>query len=661
MIVSAILTSVGINSGLCLLFFTLYSILRKQPGNYYVYLPRLLAEKRIGQVRSFLQRLIPSLAWVKAAWKLSEDELLSTSGLDAVVFIRIITFSLKVFFFVGAIGLLVLLPINASGTQVAAFDIAVVSSVTLDLFTISNVNESSKWLWVHCSAVYLVTGFVCYLLYHEYDYICSKRLAYFYSSRPRPNQFTVLVRGIPVRTESSISESVDRFFKKYHPSTYLSHVTIHRTNKLWNLVEVRSAFVFFRSRYGATVASRLQQSENPTEWVTEKAPDPDDVHWPFFQSTFLKRWMSKVVIIVTYIIVTVLFILPVLLVQGLTNLSQLEILFPFLQSIWSAKYVRQVITGYLPNLILQLFLNLIPPVMEFLSSIQGHISNSEIQRSACNKFLWFMIWNVFFVNVLSGSVFTQLTELLDLRNIPSHLATSVPGQASFFIAYVVTSGWTSTSSDLFRIIQFAHSLLQKCCCCCANKNNTEEYEVPYIRYHREIPKILFFGLLGITYFFLAPLILPFLLVYFSLAYLIFKNQFINVYSPKFETAGRFWPTVHNSMIFSLLLMHSIAVGIFTLKKLQTASSLIFPLPVLTLLFNEYCRKRFLPNFVAYSAKTLMKKDREDADNPEMSQFFDELITAYMDPALSPAQFSDSDGLRVPSHSDNDTDPLLLTV
>lgn len=82
----------------------------------------------------------------------------------------------------------------------------------------------------------------------------------------------------------------------------------------------------------------------------------------------------------------------------------------------------------------------------------------------------------------------------------------------------------------------------------------------------------------------------------------FIVQLINVYEPKYETAGKFWPIVHNSMIFSLVLMHAIAVGIFTIKKLSTASTLIFPLPVLTLLFNEYCRKRFLPNFIAYPAE-----------------------------------------------------------
>jgi len=82
----------------------------------------------------------------------------------------------------------------------------------------------------------------------------------------------------------------------------------------------------------------------------------------------------------------------------------------------------------------------------------------------------------------------------------------------------------------------------------------------------------------------------------------YMMQFINVYAPKYETAGKFWPIAHNSMIFSLVLMHAIAVGIFTLKKLPLASTLIIPLPVLTLLFNEYCRKRFLPIFIAYPAE-----------------------------------------------------------
>ncbi|KAF4396375.1 hypothetical protein G4B88_019175 [Cannabis sativa] len=729
MLVSALLTSVGINSGLCIIFFTLYSILSKQPSNYEVYVPRLMAQGKSKRRDNFnLERLIPSTGWLKSAYMLSEEELLSSSGLDAVVFMHVITFrflldfiftnvdvvfvcftrSLKVFLFAGVIGIFVILPVNCSGDKLDNLDLTNLFNNSLDVFTISNVNNGSKSLWIHFSAIYVVTIFVCYLLYYEYRYISLKRLSYFASSKPQPHQFTILVRSVPISPGSSISDCVDSFFKEFHPSTYLSNVVVHRTNKIRNIIydakklyrrliylrsdpaehkyhrsccfglcgkkvdlvdhygkrlnsveenlrlqrtgvsftgeEVRAAFVSFKSRYGAATAFHMQQSINPTHWVTEEAPEPHDVYWPFFSSSFMRRWISKLVIIVACILLTILFLIPVVLVQGLTNLSQLEMWFPFLKSFLTITMVSQIVTGYLPNLILLLFLKMVPPIMEFLSSIQGYISHSDIEKSACNKVLWFTIWNIFFATVFSGSALSQLNIFLEPKNIPSKLAKAVPAQASFFIAYVVTSGWTSASSELFRVIPLFCSLLTRPFTDCKD----DELEVPSIAFHKDIPRILFFGLLGITYFFLAPLILPFLLVYFFLGYIIFRNQFINVYAPTYETAGKFWPIVHNSMIFSLLLMHAIAVGIFTLKKLPKASTLIIPLPILTLLFNEYCRKRFLPNFIAYSAESLIKRDRQDDGDPAMAEFFEKLVTSYEDPAMMPIHFSsDTDSLHSP--------------
>ncbi|KAG6759919.1 hypothetical protein POTOM_036415 [Populus tomentosa] len=612
MLVSAILTSVGINSALCVIFLVLYSILKKQPSYYEVYAPRLLAEGSSKQGSRFnLERLLPSAGWLSKAWKLSEEEMLSSSGLDAVVYMRMITFCLKVFSFAGIIGILILLPVNCSGTELHQIDFADLYTSSLDAFTISNVNSGSKLLWIHFSAVYAVTIFICYLLYYvssilcgyillsililaefdllqillprtvnEYNYISSKRIAYFYSAKPQPHQFTILVRNIPVSVGSSISDSVESFFTEYHPTTYLSHTVLRRSSKVQSLIkdanqlykrllhlqsepseqkykrvglcgnkvdlldhygkrlddleqnvrlkqseallaeDTHAAFVSFKSRYGASTVFHLQQSINPTHWLTEEAPAPDDVYWPFLSSSFMRRWISKLVVVVACILLTILFLIPVVVVQGLTNLSQLEVWFPFLKSILDISFVSQVITGYLPSLILQLFLKAVAPIMVFLSSIQGYISHSMIEKSACKKVLWFTIWNIFFATAFSGSIFNQFSIFLDPKNIPSKLAVAVPAQASFFIAYVVTSGWTSTTSELARIFPLICLLTTKCCA----KSTDEEIEVPSIPYHKDIPRILFFGLLGITYFFLAPVILPFLLVYLCLAYIIFRNQ-----------------------------------------------------------------------------------------------------------------------------------------
>ena len=103
MILSALLTSVGINLALCFLFFTLYSVLRKQPWNSVVYAPRLVDKQRRKESENAasgeeddelfnLDMLLPSAGWVRCAWQISEDELLKRSGLDAVVFMRIFIF-----------------------------------------------------------------------------------------------------------------------------------------------------------------------------------------------------------------------------------------------------------------------------------------------------------------------------------------------------------------------------------------------------------------------------------------------------------------------------------------------------------------------------------------------------------------------------------------
>ncbi|CAN1794224.1 CSC1-like protein At1g69450 [Linum perenne] len=624
--VSALLTSLGINSG---------------------------GSRRL--LRLKLRRFVPSAGWVARAWRLSEEDIISSNGLDALVFMRVITF----------------------------------------------------WLWIHFGAVYIMTIFICCLLFHEYKYISLKRIAFFYSSDPQPHQFTILVSNIPVSSGSNISESVQRFFRENHPNTYLSHVVIRRTSKIRDLTneakklckrvirlrgsssydklqhfplfsekvdlvdhyekrletidrnvkfeqsdismakDTRAAFVSFRTRYAAATALHLQQSINPIHWITEEAPETDDVYWPFFSSTFMQRWTSKLLIVAVCILLTVLFLIPVVVVQGLTNLNQLEAWFPALKGIITSKFISQIITGYLPSLILQLFLMFVPPIMRFLSSIQGYISLSQIEKSACDKGIWFTVWNVFFATVFSGSVFYQLSIVLDPKSIPRKLGVAVPAQASFFIAYVVTTGWTSISSELFRVIPFLGVLIAKLF---GRNAEDEDFDVPSIAFHKDLPRILFFGLLGIAYFFLAPLILPFLLVYFCMVYIIFRNQFINVYAPKYETGGRFWPMVHNTIIFSLVLMHAIAGGIFTLKKLSWASTLVSPLPVFTLLFNEYCRKRFLPLFTAYPAEVLVQKDRADFNSGVMSEFYSRLVTAYEDPAMAPVHYS--------SNTDSLSRPLL---
>lgn len=91
--ISALLTSAGINIGLCLVFLSLYSVLRKQPSNACVYFGQRLAQLRSkGRDHFSFDRFVPSPRWIVKAWEASEEEILACGGLDAVVFLRLVVF-----------------------------------------------------------------------------------------------------------------------------------------------------------------------------------------------------------------------------------------------------------------------------------------------------------------------------------------------------------------------------------------------------------------------------------------------------------------------------------------------------------------------------------------------------------------------------------------
>ncbi|KAB2045049.1 hypothetical protein ES319_D01G134800v1 [Gossypium barbadense] len=717
--IGALLTSAGINIAICVVLLSLYSILRKQPSNVSVYFMRRLISEPIKHSDPFrFERLVPSASWIVRAWQATNEEILAAGGVDALVFLRIVVFSIRVFIIAAMICVFLLLPVNYYGQEMQHKQI---HSESLEVFTIGNVKEGSKWFWTHCLALYVISCSACVLLHFEYKNITKMRLAHITGSPVNPSHFTVLVRSIPCSQNHSYSKSVEDFFSTYYPASYVSHQMVYRAGRVDKLmkdaekmyrmlktiesttkksympcclcgksthsfealnndaesVEIKTssdelqpsqrekklkiseqkdvekiyrklktietqnkmsstpgclcggimhyfkmlkkeaesvecktssdrsqpsqtdkerpaAFVFFRTRYAAIVAAQVLQSSNPMLWVTQLAPEPNDVYWSNLSIPYKQVWLRKIATLLGAFVFMFVFLAPVTFVQGLTQLDQLRQTFPFLKGILKQKFMNQLVTGYLPSVILMLFMYAVPPTMMLFSTIEGNVSHSERKKSAGIKVLYFTIWNVFFVNVLSGSIIRQLSVFSSFRDIPTQLAKAVPTQATFFTTYVLTSGWASLSCEVIQLFPllcngFRRFILRRQEEPCSNHALT-------FPHHTEIPRLLLFGLLGFTCSIMAPLILPFLLVYFFLAFLVYRNQILNVYVPKYESGGQFWPVVHNTTIFSLVLTQVIALGVFGIKRSPVASGFTIPLIFLTLLFNEYCRQRFSPVF-----------------------------------------------------------------
>ncbi|XP_062204517.1 CSC1-like protein RXW8 isoform X2 [Phragmites australis] len=658
--IRALLTSAGINIGLCVLFLSLYSVLRKQPANVRVYFGRRIAEEHDRLREAFiLERFVPSTGWIVKALQCTEEEILAAAGLDAVVFNRILVFSIRIFSLAALLCVFGILPLNYFGQDIQHVRIP---SESLDRFTIGNVAVRSRWLWVHCVALYIISGVACILLYIEYKHIARLRLLHLTRATPNPSHFTILVRGIPKATKQPCSNVVTEFFTKYHASSYLFHQVVYKVGKVQKIMtgakkaykkfkhfkdntvdqgcraityrcclcgassnsfklltteceqkrgkadndsnldlqdeECTAAFVFFKTRYAALVASEILETSNPMQWVTNLAPEPDDVYWSNLWLPYKQLWIRRIATLLGSIVFMFLFLIPVTFIQGLSQLEQLQQKLPFLNGILKKNYISQLVTGYLPSVILQIFLYTVAPIMMLFSTLEGPTSHSERKKSACCKVLYFTVWNVFFVNVLSGTVISQLNMLSSPKDIPVQLARAIPGQATFFITYVLTSGWASLSSEVMQLFGLIWNFIRKYIL--RMREDTEF--VPSFPYHTEVPKVMLFGLLGFTCSVLAPLILPFLLVYFFLGYVVYRNQLLNVYRTRYDTGGLYWPIAHNTVIFSLVLTQIICLGVFGLKESPVAAGFTIPLIILTFLFNQYCRNRLLPLFRTFPAQ-----------------------------------------------------------
>ncbi|TVU45727.1 hypothetical protein EJB05_05225, partial [Eragrostis curvula] len=661
--VGGLLTSAGINIGLCVLFFSLYSILRKQPQNVKVYFGRRIAEEHNRLREAFmLERFVPSTSWIVKSLRCTEDELLATAG------IRIFSLACH--------------PLCIWSTSTELFWARYAScqdsfSVVRDIYHWKCARKVKMFtliycrLWVHCVVLYIISVVACLLLYLEYKHIAKLRLCHVSRATSNTNHFTVLVRGVPKSSKESFSRTVESFFTKYHASSYLSHQVVYKVGKVQKIVtgakkayrkfkhlkgtavdqrcraitlrccfcgatsnsfrllpseieqegekpeeseksdvnesslhspdeECGAAFVFFKTRYAALIVAEILQTSNPMRWVTSLAPERDDIYWSNLWLPYTQLWIRRIATLLGSIVFMFLFLVPVTFIQGLTQLEMLQQRLPFLRGILKKKFMTQIITGYLPSVILQIFLYSVPPIMMLFSTLEGPISHSERKRSACCKVLYFTIWNVFFVNVLSGSAISQVISLSSPKNIPMQLAKAVPSQATFFTTYVLTSGWASLSSELMQLFGLIWNFIRRYIL--RTKGDSDfVFSFPY---HTEVPKVLLFGLLGFTCSVLAPLILPFLLLYFFLGYIVYRNQII-------------------------------CLGVFGLKESPVAAGFTVPLIIFTLLFNQYCTKRLLPLFKTFPAQTLIDMDTEDEQAGRMEDLHHRLHSAYF-------QFHDTD-------------------
>ncbi|KAL9246971.1 hypothetical protein vseg_020448 [Gypsophila vaccaria] len=396
---------------------------------------------------------------------------------------------------------------------------------------------------------------------------------------------------------------------------------------------IPAAFVSFSSRWGAAVCAQTQQSKNPTLWLTSWAPEPRDVYWRNLAIPFVSITIRKFVIGITVFLLVFFYMIPITFVQSLANLDALERVAPFLRPVIELKFIKSFLQGFLPGLALKIFLYVLPALLLLLSKIEGHVSWSKLERRAADKYYYFMLVNVFLGSLVAGTALGQLDAFIHQPpgEIPRNIGVSIPMKATFFITYIMIDGWAGIASEILRFKPLVIFHLKNMFLVKTERDKDRAMYPGSVDFPEALPSLQLYFLLGLVYAVVTPILLPFMIVFFLLAFLVYRHQIINVYNQRYESAAAFWPHVHTRIIASLLISQFLLLGLLSTKEAAKSTPLLTVLPLLTYAFHKYCKSRFEPAFHKYPLEEATEKDEQE----QTGEFNLNLKTCLSDAYLHP--------------------------
>ncbi|XP_075100693.1 hyperosmolality-gated Ca2+ permeable channel 1.7 isoform X3 [Nicotiana tabacum] len=403
---------------------------------------------------------------------------------------------------------------------------------------------------------------------------------------------------------------------------------------------VPAAFVSFKSRWGAAVCAQTQQSRNSTIWLTEWAPEPRDVYWDNLSIPYIQLAVRRLLMAVALFFLTFFFMIPIGFVQAFASIDGIKKVLPFLKSLIEMDVVKSFVQGFLPGIVLKIFLILLPMILMIMSKIEGFTSLSSLDRRSASKYHLFVIVNVFFGSIITGAAFQQLQRFLDQSptEIPKTIGVTLPMKATFFITFIMVDGWAGIAAEILRLVPLVMFHIKNTFLVKTDHDREQAMDPGSLNFSVSEPRLQLYFLLGLVYSVVTPILLPFIIVFFAFAYMVFRHQIINVYDQKYESGASFWPDVNRRILIGLVISQLLLIGLLSTKDTAKSTPLLIVLIVLTIWFHKLCKGRFESVFVKFPLQDAVVKDTVERSTEPNFNLKEYLQDAYLHPVLKVVKF-----------------------
>jgi hypothetical protein len=372
---------------------------------------------------------------------------------------------------------------------------------------------------------------------------------------------------------------------------------------------MNSAFIQFNHQVAAHMASQAVSHHIPKQMAPRLVEiSPTDVIWDNMSIKWWEEWFRTALIFTIVAGMTILWAIPV---SGTALLGDLPALIDrvpwlsFLNENDVVKKVFQALGGVLPALALTILLSLVPLIFYALAEKQG-VQTGMMRELAVQNYLFFFDFVQIFlvVSIASGALKTLSSTANNIVSIPETLAQNLPLAADYFFSYMILQALGNSSGALLQYVTLAlwyilPALFDNTARDKWNRNTT----LSVVNWGSYFPLYTTFACIALVYSVIAPLILIFAIITFSLYWIANRYCMLYIFKVKEDTGGLLYPRAINQTFTGLYFMELCMIGLFFLVRDHNNNVACYPqaivmivITALTILYQFLLNQSFSPLF-----------------------------------------------------------------
>ncbi|KAI7896028.1 uncharacterized protein EV154DRAFT_493252 [Mucor mucedo] len=347
----------------------------------------------------------------------------------------------------------------------------------------------------------------------------------------------------------------------------------------------------------------LKKTDNEDVFQVRLSPTPTNLIWNNLpmneKARKSKRWIGRII----YWVFVFVWMIPMTALSATSNVINLIRLIPNSASfIESHQVLMGLIQAYFTPIVMAIFFYLLPIFFRFLSKQQGYWTQTTLDRKVLTKLYVFFIINNLLVFTLTSmliGIYGQIRALIESGSLPSdtsisgyvmQIARNISEVSTFWINFVCLKSLGLTM-DLAMLVPLITITVKKFLTRPSPRELREMAKPPEFNFPQNYNLLLFFFTIALVYSAMSPLILPFALIYFTVAGMVYKYMLMYVYVTKIESGGKIWPVLFQTIMTSVIFFQVTMIIMLVLKGGNLQAYILIPLPFMTLAFQYFYYRR----------------------------------------------------------------------